>query len=208
MRGFTLVELLVAIGVLAVVGILILTIFARTLQGNNKSKITGVIKQNGQSVLEQMDKTVRNADNVVCPTTSTTSDNLVVVNKSIYTRYRFIAPSPAASPTSNGLIQQDNPATQCIMGSPPCSGSRYETDVELRDRICTSSDPMSQPATLTDTNTQVGVSVVNGLFTRDRSSGFRDQVTIKFDLKPGVGVPPILSGQIDTVTFQTTVGLR
>ena len=81
-KGFTLVEILVVIAILSVLGVLILTIFTRTLRGSNKSQIIGKIKQNGQSVLEQMDKTVRNSDKVVC----VISSNLVVVKNGIYTR--------------------------------------------------------------------------------------------------------------------------
>lgn len=222
-RGFTLIEMLVVIGVLSIFGTLILSIFSKTLQGGNKSKIEGIIKQNGQSVLEQMDKTVRNADNVVCPTASSSqsactsagcswiasslscqcsSSNLVVVNKGTYTRFRFIAPSPSPNPTSNGLIEQDNPIKQ------PDLAGKEETDSAFVTRVCDLSNPMVNPTILTDTNTQTGVSSENYSFLRDKSAGVRDQVTIKFDLKPAVLAPAAIRGQINTVTFQTTIGLR
>ena len=57
-------------------------------------------------------------------------------------------------------------------------------------------------------NFQSGVSVENGLFSRDKSAGFMDQVTIKFDLKPGLGASQAVAGQIDPVSFQTTIQLR
>ncbi len=67
---------------------------------------------------------------------------------------------------------------------------------------------MPTPVILTDTKSQTGISVESGLFTRDRSAGFKDQVTIKFIVKPGVQAPAAVAGQIDPVTFQTTVELR
>lgn len=199
--GFTLIEMLIVISILSVLGVLILTIFTRTLKGNNKSQIIESIKQNGQSVLEIMDKTIRDSDNAVC--ISPDNKNLVVVKNGIYARYRFIA--PVVSPSSNGFIQQDNPDRINVEGSNPV---RKETDSELVSRVCGNSDPMPNAITLTDTNSQTGVSVENGLFTRDKSAGYKDQVTIKFDLWPGKGAPQSVTGQIDPVSFQTTIQLR
>lgn len=195
-------EVLVVMAVLSVVGVLILNIFTRTLRGGNKSQIIGVIKQNGQSVLETMDKTVRGADDVVC--ISLDNKTLVIVNNGIYTRYTFI--DPATNPAANGYIQQDNPT----------KGTDSVTDEEQTspafvNKVCTNNDSVVDPVaevTLTDTNLQTGVSVENGLFTKDESSGFMDQVTIKFDVEPGVEAPQAVAGQIDAVTFQTTIQLR
>lgn len=203
--GFTLVEMLVVIAVMSIFGILILTIFTRTLKGTNKSQIIGVIKQNGQSVLEQMDKTVRNGDNVVCIDTVnilTPNDTLVIIQGGKYTRYRFFAPTPSA----NGYIQQDFPQQP----PPPASKSdiKFFLLTVCKDPMGTDTDLAVPPQTLTDTNPQTGVSVENGSFTRDRSAGFRDQVTIKFDIRPGVDAPAALRGQIDPISFQTTIQLR
>lgn len=199
-KGFTLVEVLVVIAILAIAGTFILTIFTSSLRGSNKSQIVSSIKQNGQSVLETMDKTIRNSDNMVC-VSSPTNNTLVIVKDGIYTRYRFIAPSPSPSPTVNGLIQQDNPAKQIVLGS-------EETDPEFVNRVCALGDPMQGVNTLTGTNPQTGVSVENGLFTRTRQPGSKDSVTIKFDLSPGISAPAVVAGQIDPVTFQTTIQLR
>lgn len=223
LTGFTLIEVLVVISLLSVVGVLILTIFTRTLRGSNKAQIIETIKQNGQSVLEQLDKTIRNSDNVVCPTiippdTSAPSSNLVVVKNGTYIRYRFVAPSPPPNPTTNGFIQQDNPDKQDVAGSNPL---RKETDSEFVNRVCGANDTMPNSVTLTDTNPQTGVSVdciapdritpncsTNPIFSRNKSAGFRDQLTIKFDLWSGKGAPQSVTGLIDPVSFQTTIQLR
>ncbi len=212
-KGFTLIEMLVVISVLSVVGVMILTIFTRTLRGGNKSQIIETIKQNGQSVLENMDKTVRNADSVICPkVASPTSDTLVVIRDGAYTRFKFSPPTTS----NNGKIQQDFPVQ-------PATGDKSQIKTFLENNICTDpigTDSTISPQTLTDTNSQTGVSVdcvaVNGtpncatkpIFKRDKSAGFKDQVTIKFDIGHGVLAPAAVAGQIDPVSFQTTINLR
>ncbi|MCL5784714.1 MAG: prepilin-type N-terminal cleavage/methylation domain-containing protein [Patescibacteria group bacterium] len=210
--GFTLVEVLVAIAIVSVIGVIIVAIFASTLRGSNKAQILAVIKQNGQAVLEGLDKSIRGSDNVVCPSAAGSSDTLVIVKDGCYTRYRFVAPSPSPNPVQNGQIQVDypqpNPSAPCMMNSPAPSPMDVGSFVST---VCT--DPMPSPNSLTDTNTQLGVSVdrlagSSGLFTRSIQSGSKDGVSISFIMNPGVAVPPSLSGQIDSVIFQTTIQLR
>lgn len=192
-KGFTLVELLVVIAILAIAGGLVVAIFTSSLRGSNKSQIVSNIKQNGQSVLENMDKTIRNADAVVC--LSSSGSTLVIVQNGAFTRYRFTVPTSMA----NGFIEQDNP----LQPTPPA----LEADITLfTDNVC--SDPVPGANILTDTDPQTGVSAENGLFTRSKQAGSKDSVTIKFDLSPGISAPQAVAGQIDPVVFQTTVQLR
>lgn len=192
-KGFTLVEVLVSIAVIAIIGTILTAIFSNTLRGSNKSQILAVIKQNGQAVLENMDKTIRNADYIIC----VSSSNLVIVKDGIYIRYRF------EYRFEGGVIAQDQPVKQPI----PETGED-ETDAVFISRVCGIGDPMTEERVLTDDNPQTGVSVEDGSFTRDTSAGFKDQLTIKFILKPGIKAPQAVSSQIDPVTFQTTVQLR
>ncbi|MBI2018655.1 prepilin-type N-terminal cleavage/methylation domain-containing protein [Candidatus Daviesbacteria bacterium] len=196
--AFTLVEILVVVAVLSVVGILVLTIFTRTLRGTNKTQILGAIKQNGQSVLETMTGAIRNSDNIVCPL-SASSNTLVVVTRGIYSRYRFIAQDTS----NNGLIQQDNPAKQID----PATGQE-ETDPAFVNRICGPADPMVLPIVLTDTHPQSGVSLASGSFSLNRQAGFKDNVKITFELTPGVRALPVLVSEIGAITFETTIQLR
>ena len=201
-NGFTLTEILVVIAIIAIVGTILVLIFTNTLRGSNKSQMLAVIKQNGQAVLEDMDKTFRGSDAVICPfltppDTIIQSANVVVSKNGVYTRYRFID----STPTTNGLIEKDHPVKQIILG-------QKETESDFINRVCNINDLMTDEVILTDTNLQTGVSVENGLFTRDQFAGSTDQVTIQFDLVPGVGISQEVAGQIDPVTFQTTVQLR
>lgn len=201
-NGFTLVEILVAMAIIAIIGVIFVTIFANTLRGSNKSQVLAVLKQNGQAILENISKDIRNADSVICPkiippATSASSDTLVIIKNGLYTGFKIVAPSAGA----NGLIQQDSP----VQPTPPAAGS----DIKLFiDNICTDVwDPLATNS-LTDTNPQSGVSVSSGSFTRSQQAGYRDSVTVSFTLSPGVLAPSIISSQIDPVVFQTTIGLR
>ncbi|MBI2020280.1 type II secretion system protein [Candidatus Daviesbacteria bacterium] len=207
-KGFTLVEMLVVIAVLGVIGSLILAIFTSTLRGSNKSQIISIIKQNGQSVLETMDKTIRNSEGVVC--VSSANDVIAVVQDNIYTRYKFVTSSSSAKSdcvTENGCILQDNPVR-------PSSGSEADIDLFL-DSLCV--NPLDSPKILTDTNKKTGVSVrktkdASGselpYISRSERSGFKDVVTIRFSLEEGKEAPPEVAGQIDPIPFQTSIELR
>lgn len=195
-KGFTLIELLVVIAILSIAGALILTIFTSSLRGSNKSQIVSSIKQNGQSVLETMDKAIRDSDNIVCANSLTPpGPTLVIVKDGVFTRYRFIVPADSA----NGFIQQDNP----LQPAPPASGADIKFFTE---NVC--SDPMQGAKILTDINPASGVSLINPTISTNKLSGFKDSVTIQFTLKPGIGASAAVAGQIDPVTFKTTIQLR
>lgn len=192
--GFTLIEILVVVSLLTVVGTFLVDIFIRTIQGNLKAQILATIKQNGQVVLDGVDKTVRGADHVVCPNIvspalSATSDTLVLDmgDKTTYTRYRFII----GNVNNNGVLEMDQPAKSS-------SG-------DLCDSVAS---PISSPQILTNNNQNTGVNIQGGAFIRTRPIGFKDEVTINFNVAPPVHIPGSLAGQIDPVHMETTIVLR
>ncbi len=197
-RGFTMIEMLVVISISAVVGVIILTIFSNTLKGTNKSQIISVIKENGQAVLENMDKTIRNSDSVFCSNNNagtTYWPTLVLKSGTLYTRYKFFYQRSATDP--NGYVLQET----LNIDNPTANG--------LTTSFCV--DYVGSPATsvkLTDDNSSTGISIFSGSFTLDAPSGFAPKVTVIFQIKPGVGIPASIAGQVDPVTFQTTVELR
>lgn len=191
-KGFTLVELLVVMAVLSLVGALVVITFTNSLKGSNKSQILSAIKQNGQSVLETMDKTIRNADNVVCyindPILPST---LVVVKNGVYTRYKFVTPTSSA----NGYIFQDSPVQPA------------EKDIKLFiNGVC--QDPPINPQILTDTNPKTGVSLASVTFQPSAQPGSKLFVSVTLVLTQGKEAPSAVAGQIDPVTFKTTIELR
>lgn len=211
-NGFTLIEILVAMAIVAIIGVIFVTIFANTLRGSNKSQVLASLKQNGQAILEKLGKNIRDADNVVCITPNPAGQTIVIVKDGCYVRYRFIEPSSSPIPVQNGQIQQDFPqpdpsTTPCLHNSPAPSATPAGI-VAFTNQVCAAADPMDDPNILTDTNPQSGVSVTDGLFTWNKQSGSKDSVNVFFNLKPGVSAPAAVTGQIDPIPFQTTIGLR
>lgn len=189
--GFTMVEILVVIAILGIMGVVVTDIFIRNLRGNEKARVIASIKQNGQAVLERIDKKVRAADNVACVTAG--GETMVIVKNGEYTRYRF--------QTEGGVqtIVEDNPT---FSGTPTLQ-------TFLAD-ICTLNDyPGATKLALTDTSPQTGVWVeYTQPFSRNKLSGFKDTVTVTFKLKPSQGTSLTLASQVDPVEFQTTIALR
>ena len=169
---------------ISIVGVIIAEIFFNTLKGSNKSSLITKIKQNGQTSLEVMDKAIRNADNVVC--ISFNGDVLTIELGGIYTRYSIQRP-----PASNSFLAQDHPIS---FDSTTCDPSTVS---------------LSKPINITDT-TQIKVDIPNydRLFSRNKSPGFKDVVSISFQIAPGVEVSNSISSQIDPIPFATSIGLR
>jgi len=181
-KGFTIVEILVVVGVLTVTSVIFVEIFFRSLKGGNQAQTLGVIKQNGQQAIELMDKNIRLADNVVCVGAigGGTDNTLVIEKEKNYTRFRFISPTS----TKNGYISQDNIDN------------------------CSAPSPSDSLMILTNTDSISGVSVLSGSFQKDTKAGFKDVILINFTIGPGVGVPKSLTNNIDPLEFTTSVELR
>lgn len=60
-KGFTLIEMLVAIGVFVVVGSIAVSILFSALRGTNKTNVITIVRQNGNYAISQMEKMIRNA---------------------------------------------------------------------------------------------------------------------------------------------------
>ena len=60
-RGFTLVELLVVIGILAIAVGSSLLFLTSVIKGTNQANVTAEVKQTGQSVLDSLERQIRNA---------------------------------------------------------------------------------------------------------------------------------------------------
>lgn len=214
-KGFTLVELLVVISVLGVIGSLALVMFVNTLRGAIKSQIISSIKQNGQSILETIDKTIRSSKSVVC--VSSDSKTLVVEKGDIYTsyiRYRILTERKSGQVRDDCMVASGNsdtskPTNGCIIQDNP---EREESEIldfdSFVNRVCNSADPLSSGLILSDIKPDTGVSVKSGSFTITGQLGFKDVIGVEFKLGPGVGATPIVRGQIDPVSFQTTIELR
>jgi len=65
-KGFTLVELLVVVGLVLIIGTVGTSIITSVLRSYNKAQIINEIEQNGNYVLSLMESQIRNARSVVC----------------------------------------------------------------------------------------------------------------------------------------------
>ncbi|MDD5416008.1 MAG: prepilin-type N-terminal cleavage/methylation domain-containing protein [Candidatus Daviesbacteria bacterium] len=204
-KGFTLAEILVVMAIVAIVGLIMVVIFTNTLRGSNKSQILSIMKQNGQAVLDSIDRVIRNSDGVACPV-SGSSDTIVIVKNGTYSRYRVV--SANSTPGSAPAVCIGTGKNGCIILDNPTPSPSEITPQLFFNRICGSIDPMSSAQILTDTNSLTGVSIDSGLFTVSKPSGFKAVVTVNFTLGPGVDVPQIVRNQIGSVINRTTIELR
>jgi prepilin-type N-terminal cleavage/methylation domain-containing protein len=198
-RGFSLIETLVVIGVLAVVGYIMTGLLTNTLKGGNKTELIGTIKQNGERALGVMSDTIRSSDNVVCVGQYTGANDTVVISKGgIYTLFRFV---PQVSNTTNGYILEDTPAA-------PADPSQVAN-------LCTQASS-AQAVKLTDNNPTTGVSIQNGpcgsppaLTSFQLNPGVKSVVAINFCLVPAVGAGLGAQNQVGgLINFRTSVSLR
>src|SRR5579884_1558712 len=149
--GFSLIETMVVIGVLAIIGVIMADILKRTITTDTKTELTGTIKNNGDKALNTMDNSIQFADRVVCVGQFTTNnDTIVVVKDGNYTRFRFFEQSSG----KDGYIQEDTFTLQ--------------DPNQANTALCTQSATYN-PTIITDTDPVTGVSLVSGSF-QDTSS--------------------------------------
>jgi len=80
-NGFTLMELMVSVGVLGILIVSATALFFSSIRGGGKVEVTTTVKQNGQVALNTIEQKMRNAKSVVsCVSTPSTSINLVDQN--------------------------------------------------------------------------------------------------------------------------------
>lgn len=80
--GFTLLELVVSIGIVAVVAVVLSQVFLVTLRTNSKTEIAKDMKQNGDLALESMVRMIQKAKQVTstCAASGTTAQSVTILN--------------------------------------------------------------------------------------------------------------------------------
>ena len=180
-NGFTLIEALISAAILGVVGVILVSLLNQSFQLNNKSQIISKIKQNGQSSLNTIDETVRNAENIICPLPGSDKTILVTFKNGAYTRI-FLHNQ---SGSTNGYI-----------------GVQSYSSIQNCDPA---SLPDSSESRLTDSDPETGLSLINGGFSSPDS---KNTIEVKFDLKPGIKAAKSFDNQAVSVHFQTTLNRR
>lgn len=203
-KGFTIIELLVVVSIMAILGVIFTNILVDTIRGRNKVNAINQVKQNGQVVLDKLSNEIRDADGIVCVDKfgggGGSKDTIVITTGGIYTQFRLFPPIPQGNPTSNGYIQK---------------GTIHPDDVNLNNNtpgnLCTSTTiPITQLRQfLTDSDPKNGVSV-DVTPGEDVFEQNGNNIMIKFNASAGV-----LAGSAYDVTvaeggipFSTSVQVR
>lgn len=188
-NGFSLVELIIAITIIGVVGVVTSTILSRTFRANSQSDSISKLKQNGDLALTPMVETIRSAEGVICYDPTAPIQSLVVRTfDGKYIKFRFVDPN---LPTTNGyMVKQEN-----------LSSSQFSS-------FCTSvlGSPSPDEVPITNKDTVSGVNISNGIFTYYPGNAGKDTITIKFDVNPTLTSGGTAETKI--VQMQTTVQIR
>jgi len=81
--GFTLVEILVVVGILGIIAVVASTIFFTTLRSAGKTKVLTTVKQNGDYTLSVMERLIRGSQEVV-----TNTDNKICESGMNYLKFK------------------------------------------------------------------------------------------------------------------------
>ncbi len=218
-NGFTLIEALISLAIIGVIGFMMVDILTKSYRGSNKTQLVGNIKQNGQSALNIMDQTIRNADAFICagyfpqPSSSpapSTNTSIVTLKDDKYTRFSFVAePSPTSSPIPvNGYIVQDDVTS--LIGTTVGSDVIDPADQSmLKKYLCDDSAGLLEPTYLTNTNPVSGVSLKRGSFSEINNPSGKSAVIIDFGLNTAARSPGVFDKQVlNDILFSTTIQIR
>lgn len=190
-NGFSLVEVIIMIGILAVIGVITSTILTRTYRAGSQSETISKLKQNGDLAIKMMDETIRKAETVVCYDPTAPVQSLVVRTQSgTYTKFRFVDPvPPSGTPTQNGFIVKQENLSSADLAS-----------------FCTTTLASPPEIPITNNNSASGVSVTGGQFLKIAGTQGKDTITISFNVNPSLKSGGTL--QSETAFIQTTVQIR
>ena len=195
--GFTLIEVLVVLGIMvAAVGVTLLFL-TNVLKGTNQANVGAEVKQNGQAVLDSLEKQIRGASDIECKDSGGTTvlcDNVDADTK--YMKVLRVGQDPlhircfSSTSTTNGWI-----GTVVTSNDYPALGAYTSTTnndtVSGVDVRCSPSDPPDN----------LGFKII------PTGSGLPPIVSISFVVNQGVSA----SSRADflaNVKFETTISLR
>ncbi len=190
--GFTLVEALLSATILAIIGIIMVSLLQQSFQLNSKSQLISKIKQNGQNALNTIDEAVRNADSIECPLPNGTSGPLILVTVKNGTYIRFNIHTESAN---NGYLGEE----------------MFPSSPGLNKSYCNYSDvPINlvSEAILTDKTDPITGTSLKNIAGDGFSSSTNNSITVKFHLGPSVQAPNKFDSQTSNILFQTTLTVR
>lgn len=207
-KGFTLIELVVAVAVTSILGVILTNLLTQTLRGQVKVRIIDQVKQNGQVTLDKISNEVRQAQKVVCIGTNQDSigqpnDTIVIFKNGSYIRFRFYPQVNSGTDISNGVIVRSDFDASAIPNA--------MTDSMLC--ISPRSLTFGQEYNVTDTDTINGISIKydgsTPIFAKNSAPGYSDTVAIRFKAFQGVQAGTTYESAVgDGIAFGTTVQVR
>lgn len=188
-QGFTLIEFLVVLGILAIAVGSALLLLTSVLRGTNQANITAEIKQNGQAVLDALEGQIHNAKTATGLSGTYNSIQLTLVDGS----YLWIGCFGTVANVSNGWIGTYTSTS----ATPPTSQNQYTAltnrhEVSGVDVVCDA--PCPSTCSLSVINASVGA--VNPAI-----------VKVSFTVNQGVAAPSRQDFKANA-KFETTISLR
>lgn len=191
-KGFTLIEVVIAITIIAVIGVITSTILTRSYRVGSSTVSISKLKQNGDLAVNQMADTLRTAEAVVCYGGTVSRKDQIVVRTILgkYIKFRFVDPViVSGTVTVNGYIAKQenlNPVDQANFCS---SGLVTPTAVDI-----------------TNKDSESGVNVTDGAFTKLTQTVSKDTVSIEFNVYDTGKTSA--NGDAEVVGVQTSVQIR
>lgn len=182
--GFTLVEMLVVVGILSFAVGSSMLFLTSIIKGGNQASVTAEVKQNGQIIFDSLERQIRNGiDAQLLPE----PNSLKIIRSGLYPLYIKCFPASVGPPARNGLIGT------VVKASDPTSDSEYtslsqDTDpVSGVDIQCAASPPEFNVIPATPTAPAI--------------------VTISFVVNQGINAPS-RQDFVARAEFRTTISLR
>ncbi len=206
-KGFTLLETVIAISIVGVISAVFVSSLTQSLRGQNKANLITQAKQNGDTVLNVMEKNIRGAESIICVGTNNDKDTsvsylcdssscsgnvLVLKANGAYHRYRFIK----GTSTAGGTISLE-------------SNLPYDSSISASE-WCSPVSTSSANQYLTDNDSKTGVNIAKGIFLQTKQSGVPDLITISFVINSATSASSTVENSLvgAGIPFSTTVGLR
>lgn len=196
MAGFSMIEVLIAVSIVAVIGVFTTTILTRTYKAGNQGVALSRLKQNGELAMDIMTDAIRNSEGVVCygPPSATRKTEIVIRTlEGKYTKFKFVEPVVAGNTVltdGNGYITKQenlNPSDYAV--------------------FCTTAIATPAPVPITNANNSSGVSISLGEFKKlTPQSTSKDSVMISFTVNRTLAQNA--TTETDVALMQTTVQVR
>lgn len=182
--GFSIIEIVLVIGIIAVITVISSNLLTRTYKTSSDAELISKLKQNGAKASDVIGEAIRMADSVVCYDTVNPKKRIVIqTSTGKYWLFRFAGPG-----SGNGYIAKQENLDPINLAS-----------------FCTLPPDEANEVIITDNNPDTGVSITDGEFIElYDGKGDKDTVTIKFKVKPAINQ----GGLNDEVSIQTTIQVR